>query len=285
VSLGDWFNDTFNPFSKLEKANASLIPQLANAQANGWNTAAEKTADSANAANHTNVNTPFGSQTYTKNPDGSYTMNLGLNGPLAGAFRSAQQQAAHTMGQPLDFGGLSKVGNGQDAMRNAFNSIYGQATSRLDPMWNQRESQSRTQLLNQGLDPNSEAFQNQMGQVGRDRNDAYQGALNNAVMGGTQAAQAQFGMDMQSRQQGLAEMLRQRSQPMQDLQGFQGLLAMPSTPQGVGTNYLGALQGMAGNNMQQQAINNQSDADAMGGLGSVLSGGLGLGMLGLKLFA
>lgn len=51
---------------------------------------------------------------------------------------------------------------------------------RLDPTWNHREEGMRTRLLNQGLDPTSEASQNAMGQFGRDRNDAYASAINGA---------------------------------------------------------------------------------------------------------
>jgi hypothetical protein len=63
-------------------------------------------------------------------------------------------------------------------------------------MWQQREQQFNSGLTNQGIDPNSAAGQQAFGNFNRGRNDAYQGAINNASMFGGQEASRQQGMDL-----------------------------------------------------------------------------------------
>jgi hypothetical protein len=134
-------------------------------------------------------------------------------------------QLGSAWSQPLD--------NGQQARQHAEDSLYGQATSRLDPMWNQREQQFKSDLTNQGIDPNSAAGQQAYGNFGRDRNDAYQGAINSAGMLGGQEASRQQGMDLQS-----------RMAPLGAMAGLQGLSGMPQNPllPAAMAQYQGALQ-------------------------------------------
>lgn len=167
-------------------------------------------------ANRPDVNGPFGSTDWTKNADGTWSMSQGFNGQLGGASNSLQQQMADALSRPAM--------TGDQARDQAINGAYSQATSRLDPMWNQREEQMRTRLLNQGLDPQSEAYANALSQFGRDRNDAYSSAMNGAIGQGTVAGQATFNMNQQA-----------RSQPLQDMLGMRGLL--PGAPQGGGADY------------------------------------------------
>lgn len=81
---------------------------------------------------------------------------------------------------------LSGVGDLSGSRQSAIDAAYGQATSRLDPMWENKEESMRTRLLNQGLDPDSEASRNASAQFGRDRNDAYTSAQRNATLLGNE---------------------------------------------------------------------------------------------------
>lgn len=144
--------------------------------------------------------------------------------PKNGAPPPQFQDAANQMGPDIDwssFGGMSPSGG--EARDQAITAAYDQAASRLNPMWDQREERMRTQLLNQGLDAGSEAYDNQMDDFGRQRTDAFQSALNSAIGQGTQAGESIFRQGMMSRQQALAEALRRRSLPMQELAGWQSL--------------------------------------------------------------
>ncbi len=164
---------------------------------------------------------------------GGMAKNVGGPQPVPEQF----QDAANQMGPPIDwsqFAGMSATGD--QARQQAIDAAYGQATSRLDPMWGQREDAERTRLLNQGLPEDSEAFKNSMGEFGRQRNDAYSQALSSAIGQGTQAGDTVFRQGMMTRQQALAEALRRRGMPLdelakwQDLYGDQGKLDAANSP-------------------------------------------------------
>lgn len=199
----------------------------------------QNAAEAQATANRPTQNSPFASSGWQQDPKtGQWTQNVGLNPGLQGA-------AEGFMGQ---LGGSA----GADARKHAEDAIYARETSRLDPMWNQRENQYGTQLANQGLDSQSEAYKNAMGDFGRQRNDAYSSAMQDAIMGG--------GAEQQ-RQQGLA---------MGGLEGLQGLTGMPGFQQG--PNYLGAVQGYNGYNLEKSQQDNQWWSDLIGG-GAMLGAG------------
>lgn len=126
------------------------------------------------------------------------------------------QGAVKQMGAPINWGAdFGKMQDGQAAADQA----YGQATSRLDPQWANREESTRTRLLNQGLDPNSEAYQNEMAQLEHARNDAYGQARTQAFGMG----RGLFQDNLMARQQAIVEALKRRSQPLSELGALQGL--------------------------------------------------------------
>jgi hypothetical protein len=236
-----------------------------------WQNAAAQQANSssqaANAqteANRPNITTPFGQQQWSQNPDGSWAMSTGFSGGMGDAANNLQAQYAQAMANPFSFGQFGEVGTGDQARDQAINAAYGQASSRLDPMWNQREEATRTRLLNQGLDPSSEAYRNEMGSIGQQRNDAYMGAMNSAIGQGTAAGSQAFQNNMMARQQAIAEALRQRGMPMEDMQKMQGFLAMPgfsAAGRADPMQWLSAMQGSYGHQLQQQQAQAQQTAD------------------------
>lgn len=177
---------------------------------------------------------------------------------MGDAATSLQQQYADMMRQPMQ--------DGSQARDQAIQASYGQATSRLDPQWDKRAEAQRTQLMNQGLDPSSEASQNAGRDLGFARNDAYGSAMNNAQMQGQAAGDSVFRNNLAA-----------RMAPMQQMQGMQGLLGMQGYNQAGKwdpTQYLGA-SGMQGNyDMQKWQEEQKANADAWGG-GLKALGGLG----------
>lgn len=111
----------------------------------------------------------------------------------------------------------NEVGAAQDVRDAAEQAVYERATSRLDPYWEQQTSRQENQLWNQGLRPGDEAWDTAMGNMGRARTDAYQSAMNEAIMAGGREAERNFGMDMARRQQAVTEALRQRTQGLNEL--------------------------------------------------------------------
>lgn len=159
------------------------------------------------------------------------------------------QGATNLMDQ---IGSQGALPTGQEARDQAITSAYGQATSRLDPMFAQRETQLRSRLANQGLDPGTEAADNAMSAFGRERTDAYGQAMANAIGQGTAAGNAIFNQGVVS-----------QNQPYQHLGQLAGLLHGNNGPQ---TQYLNAA------NMGYQGQQNQYAVD-QAGKNSLLAGG------------
>ncbi|QSQ14044.1 tail fiber domain-containing protein [Myxococcus landrumensis] len=205
------------------------------------------------------------SQSWSQGPDGQWTMNNRFTGAFGQTHDALQQQLADSLGKPLDLSSLGELGTGDAARDQAINAAYTQAASRLDPQWRLREESQRTQLLNQGLAENSEAYRNSMGELGRDRNDAYTSAMNSAIGQGTAAGQAVFNQNMGARNQRLQEMLRQRTQPLSEAQSLQQLLTtMPGfqgASAGQAPNALQAAMGQGQYGIQAWGATNQANAD------------------------
>lgn len=200
-------------------------------------------------ANRPNADTDFANERWTRGPDGQWHQYTGLNDTLTSADRGLQQQYADMLRKPMD--------DGSGARDQAITAAYGQATSRLDPQWDKRMEAQRTQLLNQGLDPTSEAGKNSMAELGQQRNDAYSSAMNNAIGQGTAAGNSVF-------QNNLAA----RNNPLQQMAAMQGLTKMPAfnmAGQAPTSHDLDALY--ADNNIAigQQAQANQQTADTVQG--------------------
>jgi hypothetical protein len=223
--------------------------------------------------NRPDVTTPNASMGWSQGPDGQWHLTTSLNGGLSAANTALTGQAQDALSSPLDFSGVPQLDNGQQARDQAINSAYNQATTRLDPQWNQRGDQLRQQLANQGIDPDSEAGRNAMAQFGRDRNDAYGGAMSSAIAQGTAAGNQVFQNSAMARQMAIADLLRKREQPLAELGQLQSFLQMPNFNQVQGPNLLGAA--MAGDNaaFRNYQANQKSQADTLGGFGQLL--GLG----------
>ena len=122
-----------------------------------------------------------------------------------------QAQSATRDVQPTDVQGQLDVSNlqGVDSAtrynQSAGDALYGRATSRLDPQWEQRSEQKDVQLRNQGLRPGDQAYDTAMENMGRERTDAYQQAGFGADIGAGQEASRMQGMDMGLRGQQFGE--------------------------------------------------------------------------------
>jgi hypothetical protein len=216
--------------------------------------AAEKTA----AANRLNTHNAYGGGV-TFNPDGSVSQSFGAG--MQPAVDRLTQQLANNYAKPMD--------DGSAARDQAINAMYGQATSRLNPQWDNRGSQLQQQLANQGLDPGSQAYRNAEQSFGQDRNDAYSSAMNSAIGMGNQAQNLTFQQNMAA-----------RNEPLMALGQFQQFLGQPGY--NPGANYLGAaqLQGdyqMGLDQMRTKAINDQIQGSMQ--MGSAMSGAAAKGAL------
>lgn len=165
----------------------------ANATAQG-NLAAQQ---AATQANRVNTYTPYGSLTYSQDPNNpnSWTSNVNLSS-TGQQLLDQQNKTSLSLGQLQD-SATSRVG---DAMNSALPSTYDptQATNnasqlimdRLAPQQKIDQDSLNNQLANQGITAGSEAYTNAQAALGRTQNDAKQQAqLQGITLGQQQQAQ------------------------------------------------------------------------------------------------
>lgn len=187
------------------------------------------------AANASRVNQtgPGGSIGWTQGPGGQWTQTSSLSPnqtglldqsqhgasqsilDLKGANKSLQtgvnaptlQTSVNNPGVPqssLNLSGVQGIPQANDAAYNkAVDSVYNQATSRLDPQWAQQQTQLETQLANQGVAQNSDAWNKAMTQFTQGKNDAYTSAENNAITQGSGVESNLFNMGLAANQAGV----------------------------------------------------------------------------------
>lgn len=132
-------------------------------------------------------------------------------------------------------------GADQATRQSVEDALFGRMTSRLDPQFQQFESDLEARLAAQGITQGSQAYDREQGNFQRGRTDAYQAAMNEAIMGGGQEMQRQFGMGLAARQQGVNEANTLRALPTQEALAASGLLG----------GYTQDLQGLYGTEIAQ----------------------------------
>ena len=236
------------------------------------------------AANRPIQYTPFGFSTWNpsqiQDPStGEYvtqwTQNIGLTPQAQAALESQQRIAAgrsglaegllgraeSELGAPvgwdaLDPNTLEGVG---DIRNQAEEALYSRAASRLDPQWEQEQQAVESRLWNQGLRPGDEAYDAAMGNFQRARTDAYDRATQQAIIGGGQEAERQFGMGLTRRQQALSEALQRRGWSLNEINaaisgqqvGMPGMPGFTRAGAAQPTQYLPAAQSQYGAELDQ----------------------------------
>jgi hypothetical protein len=159
-----------------------------------------------------------------------------------------------TYGQDFNYNGAPAMPTADEATRKAVeDALYSRSTARLDPRYQQAGSDLESRLAAQGITQGSEAYNREQGNLGMNRNDAYQAAMNDAVSGSTNAMQQLFNMGMGARQQGVTEANTMRAMPTQEALAAANLNATAGQD----------LRGYYGTELaQEQAIPNIAGAQA-----------------------
>jgi len=278
---------------KSPKAPAAPDPVATAAAQSGAN---RDTAITQGILNMTNQVTPDGSLTYTHTsnqdlvdsltgshyivPQYTATTTLSPSGQrvqdlnnqteenIAGIGRDQSARIGDLLGKPIDFSSLGAAPLPTDF--SADRQKYEDALmARLNPQISRDRSSLESRLINQGLRPGSQAYNDAADELGRNANDARLGAILNA---GTEQSRM-FGLASTARQQGIQELLTQRNQPINEISALMNgsQVSLPqfvSTPQTqvAGTDYQGAVQ--ANYNAQMDAYKQKvaSNNAMMGGL-------------------
>lgn len=195
--------------------------------ANAQTASNEQTAQFNSQLNNYDTASPYGTVDWAQNPSTSqWTQTTQLSPAEQAIFNQSTQaqsgalgianqalpqiSTALAAGDPyaglpnLSYsaqGGPIQTGVGaQDlnpSVQNAANAAYAAQTQYLNPQWSQASEQEQSTLANQGLNPNSAAYQNAMQIFGNQENQAYQGAANAAVTAGDAEQNTLFGQELQ----------------------------------------------------------------------------------------
>ena len=256
---------------------------------------AQQQAQQGAQINRPNITTPFGSETWTQGPDNQWNMNLNLSPDTQAALQAQQnlgmqrsQFAGGLMGQaqqayqnPFDYSSLPALPDAEATRQKAIDASYNQSASRLDPQWQQAQDQQQAQLYEMGFTPGDKGYQNQQDAFSRQKTDAYQTAMNNAIGSGAQAAQQLYSMGMGTRQQALAEAMQARNMPLNEmnalLTGQQvGMPQMPGFTNAQGPNLTGAANTTYQQGLDAYSIQQVQQQAQQNGLFSLLGAGASL---------
>lgn len=188
--------------------------------------------------------------------DGMTNLRTSVGQGLPFGIKAGPTGAYGTQGAISDAGQIQRsIGPNNlsaDGQRVA-NSVYGQATSRLDPQWQQSEGDTRSKLAAQGISENSDAYRRELDNQSRAKTDAYNQANYSAIQAGGAEQSRLFGIDQA---QG------QFANSAQDQQ-YQQYTAMADLFNQSEAQRFGQDQGAAGfNNTAQNQAFNQDSASA-----------------------
>jgi hypothetical protein len=181
------------------------------------------------------------------------------------------------IGKQMDFSGAPAVGDGAATRSKVYDALMGRVN---EDTANQRD-QRNSELIAAGIRPGTKAYDDAQNLISRQFNDA----RGNAEVQAGNAAQQQFGMDTQNRQQYISELLAQRQTPLNEIN------ALMSGTQ-VNNPFAGNLGYQAGANVQAAPIFNaaqaqgQADINAFNaqqsGSNSMMGGLFSLGAAGIQ---
>lgn len=186
------------------------------------------------ALNRVNQITPFGSLTYSRTPGGnedSFTATTKLD-PRTQRLLDQQLETSLNLGNATSralnnvnslFSAGGTVNADEDYRKQVQDAIYNRAASRLNPRFAQSQSDMLSRLAAQGITPGSAAYDREIQNYFRDRNDAYQTAIDASIAGGETAISNQFGRDLQSRNQIVNELNALRSSQQVQTPQFQNM--------------------------------------------------------------
>lgn len=255
---------------KTPKAPAAPDPNVTAAAQGQWN---QFTAQSQQAMNMVGQNSPYGTLDYSQNgfttitdPSGrqvqvpQYTANVNLTPGQQAIFDQTQQAESNLAGLASD---QSAKLRGYLDTPFEFNNesaeqwAYDLGSKRLAPRFDQQRESLRTQLVNSGLRPGTEAYDREMSRFGQTENDAY----NQLALTG--------------RGQAFNEALTTRNQPINEITALLAgsqvdnpTSAFAQTPQSqvAGVDYTSLVNQQFQAQMAQYQQKVQSQQNRMGGL-------------------
>lgn len=176
------------------------------------------------------------------------------------ALQNALGRVNKIGGQEFNFNQAPAMPTSDEATRqNVSNAIYGRAASRLDPRFQQTEGDLEARLAAQGITQGSDAYQREIDNMARAKNDAYLSAQQEAEAGSADAMNKIFANQLAARQQGVGE-----TQAIRDQTGKEALIA---------SELSGRATGNLGSNLQSQVNRGLAIPQIAGGLMNTMTQG------------
>jgi len=211
-----------------------------------WNQGAVQTS----VGSRPNTGNALGGQTWTTGPDGRPVSTMGYTGQAGDAFKGL-------------LGGMQKSStmDPTQAGQQAFDRVYSQGASRLNPQWEALSGAQDAKMANSGTGAETIAGQNAARNFGNQRNDAYGDLTSRSVAAG-QAEQAQARANA--------------NQPFQQAGWMQDMLNQQAPNYGQGPNYNQANQNQWQSDMDRynagQAQQQGQQNGMFGGMGDMFAG-------------
>lgn len=189
-----------------------------------------------------------------------------------------------SLADPVSYEGMPSAPTADSAARQqTIDALYGQAQSRLDPRFSGRREQLAADLANQGIGVGSKAYTGAFESEGRTENDAYNTALNQAIVGGGAEQSRLFGLQGNERERAIQEAAHLRGIPLNDMAALMGTSAGVTAPQFsaapqtsiAGTDIAGLTAASDQNRMNAWQQGENTRNSAMGGLFGLVGSGLG----------
>lgn len=259
----------------------------------------EATARTQSKLNNVNQYTPYGQLVYTDLGNDRWRSDLILPPDAEAAAARGMQisrgaadlgydqlgRIRSNLSTPFSYDGIAndpRQFNGEADRQRVEDALYGRASSRLDPQWGQRETGLITDLENQGITRGSSAWDQAMSNFGRDRNDAYASARQDAINAGGAEQSRLFGLDQSARQSAIQERIQQREMPVNELSALMSnsqvqtpQFSAPPATSVAPTDVIGAYNARYNAQANQYAAGQSNQNALMGGLFGL--GGAALG--------
>lgn len=209
-----------------------------------------KLAEDQTKADRPDINTPFSSQKWAQGPDGKWSLQTGLSPEV--------QRRFDALGD-FDFGQFGTLGTGDDARKQATEAYYNDAASRLNPQFQNKQSDLIARLANQGIDQSSPQGQAALAELERSRMYAFGDAERGSQMEGRAAGKDVFQQNLLSRQQKISEALRKRGMPIEDMAMMRQFMDVPGFHRGADQLGAGQMQAQNAMNLWSTQQANQTD--------------------------
>jgi len=208
---------------------------------------------------------------------------LKQNNELSNIGFTLADQAKASLANPINTNGLPALQGGVDEdfgaqIKQAQDAAYSQATSYLDPQFQNQQSDLDAKLANQGVVQGSEAYQRAQDELARQKTFAYNQAQDSAIQTGNALQNQLFGQGVtnanlsnSARAQGLQEQTSLATLPLNQLNALRSgtQIQNPQFTAAPQSNSAGTdVAGIINNSYQQQVANSNNFMNGLFGLGS-----------------